>query len=70
MLPVYWTFTRSDDTDTSESLQTASTDCKLLSRCQCLVLSGTMTVGYCSSKLESRKLYSSILKLIATKIEY
>lgn len=30
MLPVFWTFIRSDDTDTSESLQTASTDCKSL----------------------------------------
>lgn len=30
VLPVFWTFTRSDDTDTSDSLQTASTDCKWL----------------------------------------
>ena len=30
MLPVLWTSQKSDDTDASDSIQTASTDCKLV----------------------------------------
>jgi hypothetical protein len=30
MLPVLWTSQKSDDTDASDSIQTASTDCKFV----------------------------------------
>lgn len=53
VLPVFWTFTRSDDTDTSESLQTASTDCKSFNKISQLGNRSRLK-GCCCCRLEFR----------------